>query len=58
MKPKPDTPWKRYKTVRKDGATSSFYDLFRFYEGMIVEHWDTIEAIAPREEWKNENGKF
>jgi hypothetical protein len=20
---------------------------------MIVEHWDTIEAIAPREEWKS-----
>ncbi len=42
----------------KDGIHSSFYDLFRFQDGMIVEHWDTIEAIAPRNEWKNENGKF
>jgi predicted SnoaL-like aldol condensation-catalyzing enzyme len=42
----------------KNGIHSSFYDLFRFHDGMIVEHWDTIEAIAPRSEWKNENGKF
>ena len=37
---------------------SSFYDLFRVDDNKIVEHWDTIEAIAPRSEWKNENGKF
>ncbi|MEO3416180.1 nuclear transport factor 2 family protein [Roseovarius sp. CAU 1744] len=37
---------------------SSFYDLFRVADNKIVEHWDTIEAIAPRSEWKNENGKF
>ena len=42
----------------KGGAHSSFHDLFRFRDGMIVEHWDTIEAIAPRQDWKNENGKF
>lgn len=42
----------------KGGVHSSFYDLFRFQDGVIVEHWDTIEAIAPRNEWKNENGKF
>ena len=23
-----------------------------------AEHWDTIEKIAPRSEWKNNNGKF
>ncbi len=40
------------------GVHSSFYDLFRIADGLIVEHWDTIEAIAPRSEWKNENGKF
>ncbi|WP_298852211.1 nuclear transport factor 2 family protein [uncultured Ruegeria sp.] len=40
------------------GIHSSFYDLFRVAENKIVEHWDTIEAIAPRSEWKNENGKF
>ena len=40
------------------GVHSSFYDLFRVAEGKLVEHWDTIEAIPPRSEWKNENGKF
>lgn len=37
---------------------SSFYDLFRVEAGQIVEHWDVIETIAPRDQWKNENGKF
>ncbi len=40
------------------GVHSAFYDLFRVAEGKIVEHWDTIEAIPPRTEWKNDNGKF
>ncbi|SDX54360.1 Predicted SnoaL-like aldol condensation-catalyzing enzyme [Ruegeria halocynthiae] len=40
------------------GQHSSFYDLFRVAEGKIVEHWDTVEAIAPRSAWKNDNGKF
>lgn len=42
----------------KAGVHTSFYDLFRIDEGLIVEHWDTTEAIAPRQEWKNDNGKF
>lgn len=41
-----------------DGVHSSFYDLFRVADGKIVEHWDTTEAVPPRNEWKNENGKF
>jgi len=36
----------------------SFYDLFRLENGKIVEHWDTIENIPPRDDWKNDNGKF
>ena len=40
------------------GIHSAFYDLFRVAEGKLVEHWDTIEAIPPRIEWKNDNGKF
>lgn len=37
---------------------TSFYDLFRIGNGKIIEHWDTTETIAPRNEWKNDNGKF
>ncbi len=40
------------------GVHSAFYDLFRLSDGKIVEHWDTTEKIAPRSEWKNDNGKF
>jgi len=40
------------------GEHSSFYDLFRVSKGKVVEHWDTTERIAPRNEWKNDNGKF
>jgi len=24
----------------------------------LVEHWDATEAIVPRTQWKNGNGKF
>ncbi len=37
---------------------AAFYDLFRIENGKIVEHWDVIENIPPRSEWKNNNGKF
>lgn len=40
------------------GKHVSFYDLFRVAHGKIAEHWDTIEEIPPRAEWKNANGKF
>lgn len=40
-----------------DKATS-FYDLFRVENGKIAEHWDVMETIAPKDEWKNDNGKF
>jgi len=36
----------------------AFYDLFRVEKDMIVEHWDTIEEIPVKAEWKNTNGKF
>ena len=41
-----------------NGVHSSFYDLFRVADGKLVEHWDTTEAIPPRADWKNDNGKF
>jgi len=37
---------------------SSFFDLYCLRDGKIVEHWDTTEAIPPRDKWKNNNGKF
>ncbi|MEO0521143.1 MAG: nuclear transport factor 2 family protein [Cyanobacteria bacterium P01_A01_bin.116] len=40
------------------GKATAFYDLFRVQEGLIVEHWDTLEAIPSRDQWKNNNGKF
>ncbi|MBT3585953.1 MAG: hypothetical protein HN509_13690 [Halobacteriovoraceae bacterium] len=43
---------------QKDGEHSSFYDLFRVENGMIVEHWDTTEVVPAKNVWKNENGKF
>jgi predicted SnoaL-like aldol condensation-catalyzing enzyme len=42
----------------RGGYHSANYDLFRVAEGRLVEHWDTIETIPPRTEWKNDNGKF
>lgn len=41
-----------------NGVHTSFYDLFRVAEGKIVEHWDTVETVPPRETWQNNNGKF
>ena len=42
----------------KEGEHTSFYDLFRVDDAKIVEHWDTVETVVPRSEWKNDNGKF
>jgi len=40
------------------GVPTGIYDLFRIEDGKIAEHWDTLETIPPRSEWKNDNGKF
>lgn len=42
----------------REAVHTSFYDLFRIENASIVEHWDTAEKVAPRSEWKNDNGKF
>jgi predicted SnoaL-like aldol condensation-catalyzing enzyme len=36
----------------------AIYDLFRLAGGLIVEHWDVVEDIPPRDTWLNDNGKF
>jgi predicted SnoaL-like aldol condensation-catalyzing enzyme len=38
--------------------STSYYDLYRLQDGKIAEHWDTLESIPPRPDWKNTNGKF
>lgn len=40
------------------GDPVAFYDLFRVEDGKIVEHWDVIQEIPPRDQWANDNGKF
>lgn len=39
------------------GTPSAFYDLLRFEDGKVVEHWDVIVAI-PTEGLANDNGMF
>ena len=43
---------------RLGGKHTAFYDLFRVENGKVAEHWDTIETIPPKDQWKNNNGKF
>ena len=40
------------------GEPTSFYDLFRVENGKIAEHWDVVETIPAKSEWKNKNGKY
>jgi predicted SnoaL-like aldol condensation-catalyzing enzyme len=40
------------------GNATAYYDLFRVQDGLIVEHWDVIQAIPPAKEFSNDNGKF
>jgi predicted SnoaL-like aldol condensation-catalyzing enzyme len=37
---------------------TALYDLFRVENEKIVEHWDVLTPIPPRDQWKNQNGPF
>lgn len=37
---------------------TAIYDLYRIEDGKIAEHWDTLQTIPMRYDWKNNNGKF
>ncbi|MGB7241652.1 MAG: nuclear transport factor 2 family protein [Sulfitobacter sp.] len=39
-----------------DGTPTAFYDIWRVEDGMIVEHWDAVQAIPT--EFAHENGMF
>lgn len=43
--------------VRLGDDDLAVIDLFRVADGRIVEHWDVMEPIPPRDEWVN-SGKF
>jgi predicted SnoaL-like aldol condensation-catalyzing enzyme len=40
------------------GVPTGIYDLYRIENGKVAEHWDTLQEIPPRANWKNGNGKF
>ena len=40
------------------GTPTAFFDLWRGEKGKIAEHWDVMDTIPPKSEWKNTNGKF
>lgn len=42
----------------RDGVHTALYDLFRVADGTLVERWNTVETVAPKSEWNNDNGKF
>ncbi|MGX9351021.1 nuclear transport factor 2 family protein [Shimia sp. W99] len=43
---------------RRGNLPTSYYDLFRLEADRIVEQWTTVETIAPKDQWKNNKGKF
>ena len=46
-----------YSKATFNGTELAVFDIFRIEDGRVVEHWDNMEPIPPREEWVN-TGKF
>lgn len=46
-----------YCKVTSGDKELAVFDIFRLENGLIVEHWDNMEEIPPKEEWVN-SGKF
>jgi len=46
-----------YSKATFNGQELAVFDIYRIENGKIVEHWDNMEPIPPREEWAN-TGKF
>ena len=46
-----------YGKVLQDGLTYAQYDIFRFEDGRIVEHWDNKEIMPDKKDLTN-LGKF
>ncbi|WP_026942745.1 nuclear transport factor 2 family protein [Hellea balneolensis] len=46
-----------YSQALMNGVAYALFDIFRLKDGRIIEHWDNMEPIPPREEWAN-TGKF
>ena len=41
----------------RSGQDLAVFDIYRLQDGLLVEHWDTVEEILPRDQWGN-SGKF
>jgi len=39
-------------------GTYAYWDLFRIENGLIVEHWDAVQEIPPKNKHANPNGKW
>lgn len=46
-----------YSKAIVEGQEQALFEIFRLENGMIVERWENMEPIPPREEWAN-TGKF
>ncbi len=46
-----------YSKVKYNEKDTALFEIFRIENGKLVERWENMETIAPREEWVN-TGKF